>query len=135
MPSSFQTQRLRKHADYGLVYGASRKHTSASLAFFYRERTGDSGTPRLGITVPRALGGAVLRNRIKRRLRIAARVSLPMLPAGLDVVLHPRPTVATMPYPALLAELAAAYGRVAQRVAARADNAPQPRGPRRGRKR
>ncbi len=129
MPSSFQAQRLNKHADYGLVYSASRKHSSTSLSFFYRASTPHEAV-RFGITVPRAIGNAVLRNRIKRRLRIAARLALAQLPSGIDVVLHPRPAVATMPWDALCWEMQDVFGRVTRRVAAGADNTPLPRTPR-----
>ncbi len=125
----FREVRLRKHADYGLVYGASRKHRSPTLAYFYRERP-EAAASRFGITTPRALGPAVLRNRIKRRLRAVCRPALGLLPAGVDVVLHPRAELATLPFPVLEAEIAAVFQTVARRVAAGADNTPQPRGPR-----
>lgn len=138
MSSVFKTQRLHKHADYGLVYSASRKHASPSLSFFYRERAGvpaaslpsDRSSPRVGITVPRSVGGAVLRNRIKRRVRLAARAVIGMLPATADVVLHPRPAVAVMPYADLVHEMTEVFRRIEQRVAAGAVNTPLPRPPR-----
>ncbi len=135
MPVPLRTLRLRRHADYGLVYGASRKHGSASLSFFYRQQVDSAAAPRasrFGITVPRALGPAVLRNRIKRRVRIAARAAMHLLPPATDIVLHPRPGVATMPFAALEAELAAVFQTVSRRVASGAPNAPQPRSPSRG---
>ncbi|HEX5284915.1 MAG TPA: ribonuclease P protein component [Bryocella sp.] len=49
--------------------------------------------PRVGLTVPKALGKAVTRNRIKRRLREAVRAALPLLSANVDVVLHPKRSV------------------------------------------
>ncbi len=131
MPS---THRLRKHADYGLVYGVSRKHQSTSLSFFYRTRLQASASAqaaRFGITVPRAIGNAVLRNRIKRRVRVVARGSLHLLPLETDVVLHPRPVVAVMPFPALERELAAVFATIARKLAAGELNTPLPRTQRR----
>jgi ribonuclease P protein component len=141
MASSFRPLRLRKHADYGSVYGASRKHSSASLSFFYRPRpvadaapTGrtaqDAANARFGITTPRALGPAVLRNRIKRRLRLAARAALPLLPADVDLILHPRAAVATMPFPDLLREMETVCTTVTRRIESNAPNTPLPRRPR-----
>lgn len=46
---------------------------------------------RLGLSVSRRLGGAVLRNRIKRRLREAFRLSQHQQPAGYDIVIVVRP--------------------------------------------
>ena len=135
MPIPLRTLRLRRHADYGLVYGASRKHGSASLSFFYRQHVDPAAEPRpprFGITVPRALGPAVLRNRIKRRVRIAARAAMHLLPARTDVVLHPRLGVATMPFAALEAELTVIFQTISRRVASGAPNTPQPRSPFRG---
>lgn len=133
MPVPLRTLRLRRHADYGLVYGASRKHASTSLTFFYRPDPSPEPRPaRFGITVPRALGPAVLRNRIKRRIRIAARAAISLLPPSMDIVLHPRPLVATMPFSALEAELAAVFQQVSRRVASGTPNTPQPRSPLRG---
>ncbi len=133
----FKNLRLRRHADYGLVYGASRKHQSTSLSYFYRVRPepspgGTGSTPRFGITVPRVLGPAVLRNRIKRRVRVVARAALHLLPPSADVVLHPRPEVAGMPFLALQAELKAVFANVARRISEGAINTPLPRQPRRG---
>ncbi len=138
MPTPFRTLRVRKHADYGLVYGVSRKHQSASLSFFYRVRLA-SGSPaadspvsnaRFGITVPRVVGPAVKRNRIKRRIRVAARAALHLLPEAADVVLHPRPVAAAMPFLALQSELESVFATVARRVASGALNTPLPRPPR-----
>ena len=129
MLSPFQASRLRKHADYGLVYNASRKHRSRTLSFFYRERPGESA-PRFGLTTPRALGPAVLRNRIKRRLRAIAHPRMHLLPPGTDLILHPRPEAATLAFSALVSEIETVFRTVAARVASHADNTPLPRGPR-----
>ncbi len=129
MLSPFQASRLRKHADYGLVYNASRKHRSRTFSFFYRERPGEL-VPRFGLTTPRALGPAVLRNRVKRRLRAAAHPGMHLLPPGVDVILHPRPETATVPFPALVSEIETVFRTVASRVASGAAHPPLPRGPR-----
>jgi len=91
--------RLRKHADYQRVYKVGRKQFGRQMAYFFAlrdaEASGRSETtgPRIGLTVPKALGEAVTRNRIKRRLREAVRAALPLLGAPVDVVLHPRRSV------------------------------------------
>ena len=45
---------------------------------------------RVGVVVGKKLGGAVWRNRAKRRFRELARLSLPRLPAGLDLLILPK---------------------------------------------
>jgi ribonuclease P protein component len=68
-----------------------------------RTVTGD-GVPgqqegaRLGLTVPRALGGAVVRNRIKRRLREAFRLHQAEFGAW-DIVFNPRKAIIVAPFP------------------------------------
>ena len=89
--------RLRKHADYQFVYRGSRKQFGKLFAYFFllrpAERRSETAGPRIGLTVPKALGKAVDRNRIKRRLREAVREALPLLQAPVDVVLHPKRSV------------------------------------------
>jgi ribonuclease P protein component len=49
-----------------------------------------SGGPRIGITTPRALGNAVVRNRIRRRVREAVRLELELLSPEWFIVFNPR---------------------------------------------
>ena len=94
--------RLRKHPDYQRVYKSSRKQWARQMAYFVTLRLSDSPAalrsettgPRIGLTVPKALGKAFERNRIKRRLREIVRSALPLLDClPVDVVLHPKRSV------------------------------------------
>jgi ribonuclease P protein component len=86
--------RLRKHADYGRVYNASRKQFGKQITYFYSLRPADRRSetpgPRIGLTVPKVLGKAHERNRIKRRLRECVRRHAGILTFPVDVILHPR---------------------------------------------
>ena len=62
------------------------------------------------------LGGAVERNRIRRRMREAVRLHLSELPPRLDVVLHPRRLVLEMEFRKLEIEVARVFARVAGRA-------------------
>jgi ribonuclease P protein component len=67
---------------------------------------GDDGPPRYGITVTRKVGNAVVRNRIRRRLREAVRVhAADDMAAGTDYVIVARQDALTAPFAALSAEL------------------------------
>lgn len=55
----------------------------------------DQAPPRVGLTVSRKVGPAVVRNRIRRRLREIYRQRQQALPAGVDLVLIARPSAAT----------------------------------------
>ena len=61
------------------------------LVLYWFERGEDGGEPRLGIAVPKQLGGAVVRNRVKRQLRETWRAMLDRVPVGADYVLIARP--------------------------------------------
>jgi ribonuclease P protein component len=74
------------------------------FAVFRRSR-GDDGDSRVGFSVPRALGNAVVRNRIRRRLREAVRLEMWRLRGPWDLVFHPRKAVLEMPMPELRREV------------------------------
>jgi ribonuclease P protein component len=87
--------RLSRSKDFDAVYrhGTSASTRYLTLHWFSREEdTGDE--PRLGLAVPRSVGGAVARNRIKRQLREAWRAVLSEVPSGRDYVLVARPGLA-----------------------------------------
>jgi ribonuclease P protein component len=87
--------RLSRSRDFDDVYrrGSSASTRYLVLHWFPREEDGD-GDPRVGLAVPRAVGSAVVRNRMKRQLREAWRQILPEVPAGHDYVLVARPGLA-----------------------------------------
>jgi ribonuclease P protein component len=87
--------RLSRSRDFDTVY---RRGTSAStryvvLHWFPRDDDAE-GPSRLGIAVPRSVGSAVVRNRVKRLLREAWRELLPTVPPGHDYVIAARPGIA-----------------------------------------
>ena len=77
------------------------------------EETGDDTRPRLGFTASRKVGGAVVRNRARRRLRaVAADVLSRRAEPGHDYVLIARAATADRPYDDLLADLEKALTRI-----------------------
>ena len=114
-PLTQSDPRLRKHADYQRVYQRSRKHFSSSMTYFYAERGAGASAvsgPRVGLTAGRVLGKAVERNRIKRRMREAVRLSVASLTRDVDVVLHPRRTVLTAEFAGLQEEVSRIFATV-----------------------
>ncbi len=84
------------------MYREGRRYTGEILVLYYR-RTG--GLLRVGVTAGRRIGGAVRRNRAKRRLREALRQLEGRLCAPGDLVLVARPPAGTAPFGALVAEM------------------------------
>jgi ribonuclease P protein component len=82
--------RLKKQSDYRLVYDRRRSVSDDWLIIYARE----NGLPhlRLGLSASRKLGSAVTRNRLRRLLREAFRLSRSELPSGLDLVVIPKKT-------------------------------------------
>jgi ribonuclease P protein component len=87
--------RLSRSRDFDAVYrqGASVSTRYLTLHWFARDDD-QLGEPRLGLAVPRSVGSAVVRNRVKRVLREAWSKRLPEVPPGKDYVLVARPGVA-----------------------------------------
>jgi ribonuclease P protein component len=130
-----------RHADFERVYKAGRRHFSASITVFFLSRrperqqlqtadaqaestktagrkTESTAVPglRVGFTVGRALGNAVHRNRMKRRLREAVRLSHPPLAACADVVINPKKALLTADFEAVLNEVRRAFAVIEQKL-------------------
>ena len=101
---------LLKHADFDRVYREGKRHFSRPMTFFYLRRQADSPSgPRVGFTVGRVLGGAVERNRMRRRLREAVRLELARLNTPVDVVINPKKSVLTADFGELVKEVGRAF--------------------------
>lgn len=80
-----------------------------------RDRADGSPDKRVGYTVSRKVGGAVVRNRMKRRFRALAREILPERGvAGADHVLIGRPSGIERPFAELRSDLTRALGKIAR---------------------
>ena len=121
-----RSSRLLRHADFDRVYKQGRRHFSPSMTVFYLERKPPepariptvSGL-RVGFTVGRVLGGAVQRNRMKRRLREAVRLTRPRPGPSADVVINPKKIVLTATFDALLNEVRQAFVVIQKRLGSR----------------
>ncbi len=126
-----RTARLLRHADFERVYKQGLRHFSASLTVFYWPRPELDGNLetraktrvpapqglRVGFTVGRPLGDAVQRNRMKRRLREAVRMSRPHAGVAADVVINPKKSLLTTDFSAVLKELSQAFAVIEQKLA------------------
>ena len=94
---------LKKNSDFRRLYTKGRSSANRYLAVYCRRNRG--AVNRMGYTVSAKLGGAVVRNRVRRRLREIARLSAPRLKTGWDIVVVARMRAVGAPY----AELSRAY--------------------------
>ena len=87
-----RSSRILRSADFRLIYDHGFRVSGPLFAAFCRAREGDAIDfgARLGLTVPRAVGKAVVRNRIKRRLREVFRLHRAKIAPKWDIVLNPR---------------------------------------------
>jgi ribonuclease P protein component len=81
-----RANRLSRSRDFDAVYRQGRSVSSRFLVLYWFPHE-DPAAPRFGFSVPKAVGGAVERNRIKRQLREVWQGRLERVPAGNDYVL------------------------------------------------
>ena len=97
------------------------------MTVFYLSRqtqTSESKLPsasglRVGFTVGRALGGAVQRNRMKRLLREAVRLSRPTKEIDADVVINPKKVLLTTDFETVRSEVSRAFAVIEQKLASK----------------
>ncbi len=108
-------ERLTTSAEFQALFQRGKRIDRRSLIVLWR----DTEEPRrAGFAVSRQIRGAVARNRARRRLREAYRMTREMAPAMTALIVIGRPPVLKAPFPALLAELREALGAIPGRRAA-----------------
>ncbi len=141
-----RSARLLRHADFQRVYKQGRRHFSATMTVFYwpRPETDTAAQDvadqspvaskrklhvqglRVGFTVGRVLGDAVERNRMKRRLREAVRLSGPMPGVAADVVINPKKSLLSADFADVLSEVERALATIEQKLCGRTAGSRKP---------
>ena len=101
--------RIRRRADFDLAYAEGDRVTSRSFTLIVRASGQDR--PRLGVTISRMVGAAVVRNAVRRRLREVFRRNREIIRRPIDIVFHVRPQAAGISLSDLQAEFREAMGR------------------------
>jgi len=121
-PPPFETRglkqwRLKKRAEFLAVASKGAKAPMPGLVMQLMLR-GDDAPCRVGFTVTKKVGNAVVRNRTKRRLREAVRLALdPAAYRGIDIVVIGRDRTADRPFSDLMSDVRRAAARARQAVA------------------
>lgn len=116
--------RVRRRPDYLAIQNRGRRLAGSHLLLFALP-----GGGRIGITVSKKVGGAVLRNRVKRWIRDCYRRRRPEFPSGFDLVVVARPPAARADHAAVCGELTSLARRlIATAPKDRASRGTPPRG-------
>lgn len=98
-----RSRRIRKRSEYLQLQRRGQRRTSDSFVVITRPRP--VGESRLGITASRRVGGAVVRNRVKRLVREFFRLNYEGVGPTRDVLIIARPNATTLSYDELSTEL------------------------------
>ena len=103
-------QRIVRSADFRALYDKGRRYETGYFVLF--GRSNDLGFHRLGLTVSRKVGCAVVRNRIKRLFREIFRRCSAQIPCQYDLVVNAKRDSAAASYSALREEFLAAARKI-----------------------
>jgi len=92
-----------RRGEFDAVYRAGKRRSSSHFTVFFRAN--QLPVSRFGFSIKKALGGAVVRNRIRRRIREIVRCHRMEIPAGWDIVIHPKSGVERAEFVGLTADL------------------------------
>ncbi|MFB2557143.1 ribonuclease P protein component [Herbiconiux liangxiaofengii] len=97
--------RITQGGDYRTTVRRGKKYAGPSTVTYIRASDDSSSDARFGFIVAKSVGVAVVRNRVRRRLKAACFALLPSIPAGTDIVIRALPEAASQPYGVLFEEL------------------------------
>jgi ribonuclease P protein component len=107
--------RLRKRREFEECYASGVRVSGRHLQLFLLARK-DAENSRIGISVGRRSGGAVVRNRLRRRVREIFRRGRKGLPAGLQIVVNIKPSAAAAEFSELAEDYSSALARGLSRL-------------------
>jgi len=112
---------MRRHQDFDLAVRRGNRASGTMLTAHLLARDGpavsreEAPSPKIGFVISRRVGGAVIRNRLRRRLRDVARMRTGCLPAGSLLVIRANPRAADARQRDLAADLDLVLGRLLRR--------------------
>lgn len=100
-----RANRIVRADDYRNTVRRGRKSATAHCVVYVRSGSAPAGHVRFGFIVSKAVGNAVARNTVRRRLKAIAHERLSVLPEGTDVVIRALPGTIGVPWSTLLDEI------------------------------
>jgi len=101
--------RIRRKAEFERAYSSGRR--ISSKLFTLIALTSEHGRSRLGVTISKKVGGAVVRNAVRRRIREAFRRNRNAIVSDIDIIIHVRPAASEARFHELEAEFLGALRR------------------------
>ncbi|WP_256759641.1 ribonuclease P protein component [Cohnella sp. WQ 127256] len=89
--------RLRKREDFNVVYRYGRSFANSQFVVYWRKRS-TRGSFRMGVSASSKLGGAVVRNRLRRMVKEIVRLNASKLLEDTDLILIVRKPALSLPY-------------------------------------
>ena len=93
-----RAQKLHLQKDFQKILRSGQRLKHSCLVVFVYNRSDSSSLPRLGLITSRKLGNAVVRNRLKRRLREIFRLNKNHIKQGVDILFLPKPDALALNY-------------------------------------
>lgn len=109
--------RLHRSAEFIRLQRKGVRFQSPHFVLYAGKLEFEPARSRLGVTVSRRIGNAVVRNRVRRRVRESFRLELrKMIPAGISIVVIARAGADQLKSSSIVAELSAAVGKLGERI-------------------
>lgn len=102
-------ERLKKNCEFAAVCGNGKRRSGPFFNVYIKSNHSES--VKMGVSVSKRIGNAVVRNKNKRRLREAFRHLLPNLKSGIDVVITAKPPINNLDYAAITEEMVKLFKR------------------------
>ena len=116
---------MRRSADFEATVRRGARAGRGTLVVHFRVAAEPGSATRVGLVVSRAVGGAVVRNKVRRRLRGVVVEQRAALPAGADVVVRALPPASVAQYSLLSDDFRSALRSAARRAGLPAVVAPE----------
>ena len=90
--------RLRKNTEFNRVYKFGKNYWNRNLVIYVCKRENESDPTRIGYTITKKIGNAVMRNKIRRRMKEIIRLNFHKIESGYDIIIIPKRNIVDLSY-------------------------------------